>query len=69
MMNVTTIPASRFGWPGQTVEYIVRADGADDLVAPKTCEKGLSVRVLDSRQVGDGLEARVAVDVASGAMY
>ncbi len=68
-MNVTTTPASRFGWPGQTVEYTVRTDGATELVAPATCEKGLKVRVLDTRPVDDGLEARVAVDVASGALY
>lgn len=68
-MKTTTLPASRFGWEGQTVEYTVRADGATELVAPATCPDGLKVRVLDSRRVGEGLEARVAVAVAPGTLY
>ncbi len=30
-MTATTMPASRFGWQGQTVEYVVKAKGASEL--------------------------------------
>lgn len=65
----TTTPASRFGWPGQTVEYTVKVDKASELLPPATAEEGLEVRILDTRQVGDGLEARVAVDVTDPVLY
>lgn len=68
-MNTTTTPAARFGWPGQTLEYTVRVDDADQLVAPQTLDEGVSVRVLETRPVGDGVEARVAVVVSEGALY
>lgn len=68
-MDITTSPASRFGWEGQTVEYLIKADGVTEFVAPKECPDGLTVRILDTRQVGDGVEARVAVDVAGPVMY
>lgn len=68
-MSTTTTPASRFGWEGQTVEYVVHADGATELSAPGECPSGVKVRILDSRQVANGVEARVAVDVGQGALY
>lgn len=68
-MNATAAPKARFGWEGQTVEYVVHVDGAREVSAPAKAEKGLQVRVLDTRQVNGGVEARVAVDVASGALY
>jgi hypothetical protein len=68
-MNVTTSPASRFGWEGQTLEYVVKADGASEVSVPEKGTDGLRVRILDTRQVGDGIEARVAVDVAGPTFY
>lgn len=68
-MKTTTMPASRFGWQGQTVEYVVRADGVKELSAPAECPNGVQVRIVDTRQVADGIEARVAVDVGEGALY
>lgn len=68
-MNVITTPAARFGWEGQTVEYVVKAEGATQITAPKKTVDGLRVRVLDSRPVGNGVEARVAVEVASPVFY
>lgn len=68
-MATTTTPAARFGWPGQTLEYTVRADGASEIVAPAATEKGIKVRVLDTRSVGTAVEARVAVDVSEGVLY
>jgi hypothetical protein len=68
-MNVTTVPASRFGWQGQTVEYVVKADGASKVSVPEKGTDGLRVRILDTRQVGNGVEARVAVDVTGPVFY
>jgi hypothetical protein len=68
-MKATTVPASRFGWEGQTLEYVVKADGATTLAVPAKREDGLTVRILDTRQVGDGVEARVAVDVTGPVFY
>ena len=68
-MSTTTMPASRFGWEGQTLEYVVKVSGATDVSAPKEATDGLRVRVLGTQKVGDGLEARVAVDVAKPVFY
>jgi len=68
-MESTTMPASRFGWEGQTLEYVVKADGADEISVPAKTEEGLQVRILDTRQVGDGVEARVAVNVTGPLFY
>ncbi len=68
-MKTTTMPASRFGWQGQTVEYVVKAVGATEILGPTESVDGLHVRVLDTRQVEDGVEARVAVDVAGPVLY
>lgn len=68
-MQVTTVPASRFGWQGQTVEYVVTADGANEIAAPSECPDGVRVRVLDTQPTDTGVKARVAVDVSEGALY
>lgn len=68
-MKTTTSPGSRFGWEGQTVEYTVRAAGATELAVADGCPDGVKVRILDTRPVGDGVEARVAVDVAKPVFY
>jgi hypothetical protein len=68
-MKATTMPASRFGWQGQTVEYVVRVEGGSEVSAPGKCADGLRVRIVDTRQTGDGIEARVAVDVVGPVFY
>lgn len=68
-MTSTTMPAARFGWQGQTVEYVVTARGASTIEAPAQDVEGLKVRILDTRKVGDDLEAKVAVDVAGPVLY
>jgi len=68
-MKTTTTPAARFGWQGQTVEYVVKAEGATELSTPKECADGLKVRILDTQKVADGIEARVAVAVAGPVLY
>jgi hypothetical protein len=68
-MKVTTVPASRFGWEGQTLEYVVKADGASELRVPEKKEEGLDVHILDTRQVDGGVEARVSVEVTGPVLY
>jgi hypothetical protein len=67
-MKVTTTPVCRVGWQGQTLHYVVKAEGATELVAPKQTD-GLQVRIEDTRQVGDGVEARLAVRVLDSTLY
>jgi hypothetical protein len=68
-MKITTTPAARFGWQGQTLEYVVKAEGASEISAPAKSEQGLQVRVLDTRHVGDAVEARVSVEVSGPVFY
>jgi hypothetical protein len=68
-MKITTAPASRFGWQGQTLDYVVKAEGASAITAPAKAEEGLRVRVLDTRQVDGGVEARVSVEVTGPVFY
>lgn len=67
-MKTATIPASRFGWQGQTLEFMVKADGAQQIEAPAETA-GMRVEVVDSKQVGDGIVARVAVHVVDSSYY
>jgi hypothetical protein len=67
-MKITTMPVCRVGWQGQTLRYVVKAEGATELVAPKHTE-GLQVRIEDTRRVGDGVEARLAVRVLNSTLY
>jgi len=68
-MSTTTMPASHFGWEGQTLEYTVKADGASEIAIPGTLPDGVRVRILDTHQTGNGLEARVVVDVTKPIFY
>jgi len=68
-MKVTTVPACRVGWQGQTLRYVVRAEGASEVLVPGNGEEGLQVRVADTRQVGDGVEARLDVKVLDSKLY
>lgn len=63
-MNSTTMPAGRFGWEGQTLHYVVKAEGATELQVPDKTD-GVEVRITGTRQVGDGIEAQVDVEVTS----
>ena len=68
-MSTTTQPTSRFGWQGQTLEYVVKVDEAAELVPADAGTDGIAVRVKDVTKIGDGLEARVAVDVVGPVFY
>jgi hypothetical protein len=62
-MKVTTSPGFRFGWEGTSVEYVVKADGASELVlSPKKLE-GVDARLTDIRKTENGVEGRVLVDM------
>lgn len=67
-MKVTTAPAGQFGWEGQTLHYVIRADGATELKVPEA-KKGLDIRVFNVRTTGDGVEASVDVSVTSPEFY
>jgi len=68
-MKTTTVPASRFGWEGQTLEYVVTADGGSEISAPAESADGMQVRVMDVRETESGVEARVAVEVTGPVFY
>jgi hypothetical protein len=68
-MKVTTTPSCRVGWQGQTLHYVVRAEGATEVRVPAGATEGMQVRVTDTRQVGDGVEARLTVKVLDSKLY
>jgi len=65
-MKATTTPASRFGWQGTTLNYVIKADGATELRLPKEGIDGVQARITNLRHVGNGVEAQLAVDVKEG---
>ena len=62
-MKATTQPATRFGWEGQTLQYVITVDGATEVLVPEKTEDGMDVRITEMRQTKGGVEANVAVDV------
>lgn len=68
-MKITTVPPSRFGWKGETLHYVVTADGATEMVVPDGLPKGMDVRITDTRRVEGGIEAQVAVEVTDSSYY
>ena len=68
-MKVTTQPSCRVGSEGQTLQYVVRADGASELAVAEGCPDALKVRIVETRQVSGGIEADVQVEVVDAAPY
>lgn len=68
-MEITTSPVCRYGWEGQTLRYLIRADDATELRVTEDCSEGLRVRVAETRQVGNGIEADLEVEVLSSRAY
>lgn len=68
-MKVTTTPVCKVGWPGATLQYVVKAEGANELRLPADSWPGAKVRLLDTRPVGDGIEARLEVKVIDATPY
>lgn len=62
-MKVQTSPASRFVSEGQTVEYVVKADGATELRIGEESLPGVEARLADVRKTDAGIEARVLVEM------
>jgi hypothetical protein len=63
-MKITTSPASRFVWEGQTVEYLVKAAGATELRLTGEGLPGVQARVTDMCQTDGGVEARIQVEMS-----
>lgn len=68
-MKVTTEPSCRVGWPGETLHYVVRAQGATEVVALDNDMDGVQVRIASTQEVGDGVEAQIEVDVLDSTLY
>lgn len=62
-MKLTTSPVCRVGWQGETLRYVVRADDAGEVLVNEQCAEGLRARVVETRRVGNGIEADLEVEV------
>lgn len=68
-MKVNTQPSCRVGSEGQTLRYVVNAQGATELSVGEGCPESLQVRVVETRQVDGGLEADLEVRVLDATPY
>lgn len=68
-MKVTTQPCCRVGSEGQTLEYVVTAQGASELSVGEGCPDALKVRIVETRQVSGGIEVDVQVEVLDATPY
>lgn len=68
-MEITTTPSCRVGWEGQTLTYVVKAEGATEVALPESPFEGLKARIVDQRQVDGGVEAQLVVDVTSSELF
>ena len=68
-MEITMTPICRVGWEGATLHYVVKAEGASEVRVPENGVPGVDVRVADTRQVGDGVEAQLEVKVLDSTLF
>lgn len=69
-MKITTAPCCKVGWEGKTLHYVVKAEGASEVLVPKdACKDGLEFTVTGTRQTADGVEADLQVRVTGNALY
>jgi len=68
-MEITTTPTCRVGSQGQTLQYMVKAKGASEIVVPQNDNEGVRISVADMRQTADGVEARLDVEVLDSTLY
>lgn len=68
-MKVTTRPICKVGSEGQTLSYVVKAQGASELTVGEGCPDTLKVRIVETRQVEGGIEADMKVEVLDSAPY
>lgn len=67
-MEITTAPVCRVGWQGQTLRYVVKAQGATEVRVPEQETGGLQFRVTDTRQVPGGVESQLEVKVVGATL-
>ena len=68
-MQITTTPSCRVGWEGQTLQYVVKAQGANDIVALENEMEGVRVQVANVQPTADGVEAVLQVEVLDSSLY
>ncbi len=64
-MEITTTPVCRVGWEGQTLTYVVKAQGASDVSVPENPFDGIQARIAEQHPVDGGVEARLVVEVTN----
>lgn len=68
-MEITTNPSCRVGWEGQTLQYVIKATGASEIVVPANDNESVRINVADMRQTADGVEATLDVEVLDSTLY
>jgi len=68
-MHITTEPSCRVGWQGATLDYVVKAEGATEIVVPENDMKGVRVQVTDTHPTDTGVEALLKVEVLDSTLY
>jgi hypothetical protein len=68
-MQITTTPSCRVGSEGQTLHYVVRAEGATTVSVPGNGAEAMQARIVSTRPVGDGIEAQLEVKVLDSTLY
>ncbi len=68
-MEITTTPICRVGWQGETLHYVVKAEGATELVIGEHDMEGVDARITGARQVEGGVEADLAVEIIDSELY
>jgi hypothetical protein len=68
-MEITTSPVCKIGWEGQTLRYVVKAEGATEIAIGEFCIDGVEARITDTRQVPGGIEADLVVQVTDSELY
>jgi hypothetical protein len=68
-MNITTNPVCRVGSEGQTLHYVVRAQGATEVSVPGNGSEAMQARIANTRPTADGVEAQLEVKVLDSTLY
>jgi hypothetical protein len=67
-MEITTTPVCRVGSQGQTLHYVIKAQGATQVSVPEKETNGLQFKVTDTRQVPGGVESQLEVKVVGSTL-
>jgi len=60
-VEVTASPLSRFAWPGSTLRYHLRAEGAEFLVLAPAVSDRLEVHLEHMQRASDAIDADLVV--------